>query len=162
MRLWQVDALPEVPTVAAEPYGLLLAGDWRAAADAWQALGCPYERAQALAHGDNQASLEALRLLDGLGARQAAQRVRRPLGAGIPQRPEVDDCRQSGRTDRPSAELLRLLAAGRAMPTPPPPVAAGSVLHGSELGFARREGVDADLPDMGPAGPPPAGRVFSG
>jgi hypothetical protein len=82
MRLWQVDALPEVPVVAAEPYRLLLAGGWRAAADAWQALGCPYERAQALAHGDHQAGLEALRLLDGLGAAQAVQRVRRQLGAG--------------------------------------------------------------------------------
>jgi hypothetical protein len=51
MRLWQVDALPEIPAVAAEPYRLLLADDWRAAADAWQALGCPYERAEALVYG---------------------------------------------------------------------------------------------------------------
>jgi class 3 adenylate cyclase/tetratricopeptide (TPR) repeat protein len=84
MRLWQVDALPELPAVAAEPYRLLLAGDWRAAADAWQALGCPYERAQVLAYGDNEAGLEALRLLVRLGASQAAQRVRRQLGAGHP------------------------------------------------------------------------------
>ncbi len=82
MRLWQAEALPEVPEVAAEPYRLLLADDWRAAADAWQALGCPYERAQALAHGDNEAGLEALRLLDDLGAGQAAQRLRRQLRAG--------------------------------------------------------------------------------
>ena len=75
---------PGSPAVAAEPYRLVLAGDWRAAADAWQALGCPYEQAQVLAHGDNEAVLEALRLLDGLGARQAAQRVRRQLGAEHP------------------------------------------------------------------------------
>jgi class 3 adenylate cyclase/tetratricopeptide (TPR) repeat protein len=81
MRLWQVDALPELPAVAAEPYRLLLAGDWRAAADAWQALGCSYERAQVLLYGDNEAGLEALRLLDRLGAGQAGQRVRRQLGA---------------------------------------------------------------------------------
>jgi hypothetical protein len=81
MRLWQVDALPELPAVAAEPYRLLLTGNWRGAADAWQALGCPYERAQALAHGDNEACLEALGLLDGLGGGQAAQRVRRQLAA---------------------------------------------------------------------------------
>ena len=36
----------------AEQYRLLLAGDWRAAADAWQALGCPYQQALALACGD--------------------------------------------------------------------------------------------------------------
>jgi tetratricopeptide (TPR) repeat protein len=60
-----------VPAVMAEPYRLLLAGDWRAAATAWQALGCPYQQALALACGDqDEALLEALALLDGLGARQ--------------------------------------------------------------------------------------------
>jgi tetratricopeptide (TPR) repeat protein len=80
--LWRAGVLSEVPAVAAEPYRLLMTGDWRAAADAWQALGCPYERAQALAHGDAEAGREALRLLDDLGASQAAQRVRRQLRAG--------------------------------------------------------------------------------
>jgi hypothetical protein len=62
---------------------LLLAGDWRAAAAAWQALGCPYDRALALAHGDDaEAGREALRLLEGLGASQSAERVRRQLRAG--------------------------------------------------------------------------------
>jgi len=79
--LWRAGARPEVPVVA-EPYRLLLAGDWRAAAAAWQALGCPYERALALAHGDAEAGREALRLLDGLGASQSAERVRRQLRAG--------------------------------------------------------------------------------
>jgi tetratricopeptide (TPR) repeat protein/type II secretory pathway predicted ATPase ExeA len=79
--LWRADALPEVPAVVAEPYRLLLAGDWQAAAGAWWALGCPYEQAQALAHGDDESCLQALRLLDGLGAGQAAQRLRRQLRA---------------------------------------------------------------------------------
>jgi tetratricopeptide (TPR) repeat protein len=73
--LWRAGALPEVPAAAAEPYRLLMTGDWRAAADAWQVLGCPYERALALAHGDAGARREALRLLDDLGASVAAQRV---------------------------------------------------------------------------------------
>jgi tetratricopeptide (TPR) repeat protein len=34
------------------PYALQMRGDWRAAADAWARIGCPYERAQALADGD--------------------------------------------------------------------------------------------------------------
>ena len=71
--------VPE-PAVMAEQYRLLLAGDWRGAADAWQALGCPYQQALALACGDqDEALLEALGLLDGLGARQTAQRLRRQL-----------------------------------------------------------------------------------
>jgi tetratricopeptide (TPR) repeat protein len=62
--------------VVAEPYRLLLAGDWRAAAAAWQALGCPYQQALALACGDrDEALLEASALLDGLGARQTAHRL---------------------------------------------------------------------------------------
>jgi class 3 adenylate cyclase/tetratricopeptide (TPR) repeat protein len=66
-----------VPAVAAEPHRLLLAGDWRGAADAWQTLGWPYERALALACGDqDEALLEALALLDDLDARQTAQRLR--------------------------------------------------------------------------------------
>ena len=48
---------------------------------AWRALGCAYERAQALAHGDGEAGRQALRLLDGLGASQAAHHLRRQLRA---------------------------------------------------------------------------------
>jgi hypothetical protein len=77
--LWRVGALAEIPVVAAEPYRLLAAGQWRAAASAWQAMGCPYEQAEALALGDEEASVRALRLLDGLGASQAARRLRHQL-----------------------------------------------------------------------------------
>jgi DNA-binding SARP family transcriptional activator/DNA-binding CsgD family transcriptional regulator len=117
MRLWQVDALPEVPAVAAEPYRLLLAGGWRAAADAWQALGCPYERAQALACGDqDEALLEALGLLDGLGARETAQRLRRQFrrrgNLHVSRGPARETAaNRAGLTDR-QAEVLGLLANG--------------------------------------------------
>jgi len=115
--LWRTGALPEVPAAAAEPYRLLLAGDWQAAASAWQALGCPYEQAQALAHGDTEACLQALRLLDGLGATQTAQRLRRQLRArgslGIPRGPiRATAADPAGLTGR-QLEVLRLLAAGQ-------------------------------------------------
>jgi len=115
--LWRAGALPEVPAVAAEPYRLLLAGDWQAAASAWQALGCPYEQAQALAHGDTEACLQALRLLDGLGATQTAQRLRRQLRArgslSIPRGPiRATAANPAGLTGR-QLEVLRLLAAGQ-------------------------------------------------
>ncbi|HYY80543.1 MAG TPA: AAA family ATPase [Actinomycetes bacterium] len=114
---WKAGAPPEVPAVAAEPYRLLLAGDWRAAAGAWEALGCPYEQAQALAHGDEQACLRALRLLDGLGAGQAAQRLRRQLRAAgalrVPRGPIRETAANpAGLTGR-QLEVLRLLAAGQ-------------------------------------------------
>ena len=115
--LWRAGALSEVPAVAAEPYRLLLAGDWQAAASAWRALCCPYEQAQALAHGDDEACLEALRLLDGLGASQAAQRLRRQLRARgslrIPRGPSrATAANPAGLTGR-QLEVLGLLAAGQ-------------------------------------------------
>jgi DNA-binding CsgD family transcriptional regulator len=115
--LWLVDALPEVPAVVAEPYRLLLAGDWRGGADAWQALGCPYQRALALACGDqDEALLEALTLLDGLGARQAALRLRRRLrhrgDLRVPRGPNrTTAANPAGLTGR-QVEVLQLLAEG--------------------------------------------------
>ena len=39
-------------TAAWSPHGLSIRGEWRAAADDWDRLGCPYERAEALSPGD--------------------------------------------------------------------------------------------------------------
>ena len=64
--LWRAGALPEIPAVAAEPYRLLLPVTGVRPLDGWQALGCAYEQAQALIHGDDEACLKALRLLDDL------------------------------------------------------------------------------------------------
>jgi DNA-binding CsgD family transcriptional regulator len=105
------------PAVMAEQYRLLLTGDWRAAADAWQALGCPYHQALALACGDqDEALLEALALLDGLGARQTAQRLRRQLRRRghlrVPRGPNrATAANPAGLTHR-QVEVLGLLAEG--------------------------------------------------
>jgi DNA-binding CsgD family transcriptional regulator len=114
--LWRAGALPEVPAVVAEPYRLLLAGDWRAAAGAWHALGCPYEQAQTLALGDEEACLQALGLLDDLGARLAALRLRRQLrrrgNLRVPRGPtRATAANPAGLTGR-QVEVLGLLAEG--------------------------------------------------
>ena len=115
--LRRAGALPQVPAVAAEPYRLLLAGDWQAAASTWQQLGCPYEQAQALAHGDDEACLQALGLLDSLGATQAAQRLRRQLRARgslrIPRGPSRATAANPARLTGRQLEVLGLLAAGQ-------------------------------------------------
>ena len=78
--LWRAGALDEaVPSGCAEPYALQIAGRWREAADAWQALGCPFERARALAEGDEGAQREALEVFEALGARPAAEALRQRL-----------------------------------------------------------------------------------
>jgi DNA-binding CsgD family transcriptional regulator/tetratricopeptide (TPR) repeat protein len=111
------DASPPVPAVMAAPHRLLLTGDWRGAADAWQALGWPYQRALALGCGDqDEALLEALALLDGLGARQTAQRLRRQLRRRghlrVPRGPtRATAANPAGLTSR-QVEVLGLLAEG--------------------------------------------------
>jgi DNA-binding NarL/FixJ family response regulator len=66
----------------AEPYARALAGDWRGAAAIWEALGFPYERAEALADADEEeARVEALATFDDLGAVRAASQLRRRLRA---------------------------------------------------------------------------------
>jgi DNA-binding CsgD family transcriptional regulator/tetratricopeptide (TPR) repeat protein len=115
--LWLVGALPRTPPVMAEPYRLLLAGDWRAAAAAWQERGFPYHRALALACGDHdEPLLEAVALLDGLGARQTAQRVRRELRRRghlrVPRGPtRATAANPAGLTSR-QVQVLGLLAEG--------------------------------------------------
>ena len=59
------------------PYALAAAGDWHASAEAWAAIGFPYERAEALAEaGDDDARHEALAVFEQLGAARAVARLR--------------------------------------------------------------------------------------
>jgi DNA-binding CsgD family transcriptional regulator len=122
--LTRVPAAPGVPPVpavmdraAALPYGLQAAGRWREAAEAWARAGCPYERAAALAESqDPDQMLTALGLLDELGARPLATRVRaglRELGVTRVPRGPVEETRgnPAGLTAR-QVEVLRLLAQG--------------------------------------------------
>jgi DNA-binding CsgD family transcriptional regulator/tetratricopeptide (TPR) repeat protein len=76
---WRAGTLHEVPENCAEPYALEITGRWREAAAAWRTLGCPFERARALADGDAAAQQEALAEFDALGARAVADALRRRL-----------------------------------------------------------------------------------
>jgi len=74
-----VDA-PDVTLPDADPAVALLAGDHEAAAEAWDALGMPYEAA--LAHfdsGTEEGLREALRRFEALGASAAGGATRRQL-----------------------------------------------------------------------------------
>src|SRR6516162_9104865 len=100
-----------------EPYASALRGDWRPAADAWLSQGDPYEHAIELAEsGQAEPTLEALTVLDGLGARPAVAIVRRRLRSlgvtRLPRRPQPGTLTNpAGLTDR-QLEILRLVAAG--------------------------------------------------
>lgn len=100
----------------AEPYRLMLAGEWRTAADAWAQIGSPYEQALALAEGPEESLRQALAILDRLGAGPLSAIVRRRMRErglrGIPRGPnEATRTNPSGLT-RKELEVLQLLAQG--------------------------------------------------
>jgi DNA-binding CsgD family transcriptional regulator len=83
---WRADGAMDAPCCDGQlvdgsprPFALQMRGDWRAAADAWRRIGCPYERAQAMADGDVPAMEQALEIFLALGAAPAADRVRQDL-----------------------------------------------------------------------------------
>jgi DNA-binding CsgD family transcriptional regulator/tetratricopeptide (TPR) repeat protein len=99
------------------PFLLELRGEHEAAAEAWRAVGCPYEAALALAFADDEAALRrSLGELQKLGARPAADRVSRVL-----RERGVRDVRQGPRRSTKSnpagltarqLEVLALVAEG--------------------------------------------------
>ena len=97
-----------------EPYASALAGDWRGAAAGYTD---PYERALELAEsGSVEPTLDALAVLEELGAEPAAAIVRRRLRdlgvVRMPRRPQTSTlANPAGLTDR-QVEILRLLGAG--------------------------------------------------
>lgn len=100
----------------ADPYALQLAGNWRAAADRWREIGCPYEEAMALAGGDEKAQREALIIFEDLGANPAAERLRQQLRAtgvrGIPRGPRATTKENPAGLTARQMEVLKLLTAG--------------------------------------------------
>jgi DNA-binding CsgD family transcriptional regulator len=102
---------------AAAPFAATLAGDHRTAAERWDAIGCPYEAAWALADVDEESALrESLQRLMRLGAGPLAARVRRRLHAlgarNVPTGPRATTATSpSGLTQR-ETEVLDLLRDG--------------------------------------------------
>jgi DNA-binding CsgD family transcriptional regulator/tetratricopeptide (TPR) repeat protein len=78
---WRAGLRDKLPAgLAAEPYALSFAGDWKRAAELWRKIGCPYEAALALADSDDETDVrQAHDQLQALGARPAAAIVARRL-----------------------------------------------------------------------------------
>lgn len=114
--LWRCGGVDTVPDSAAEPFRLMVRGEWHAASQAWERIGCPYEQALALMDGDTDGQLQALGILDRLGGRPLALRLRTQLRAGglvaVPRGP------RSATRDHPAgltarqAEIHQLLTQG--------------------------------------------------
>ena len=114
---WLAKAGQPAEAASDHPYALQAAGRWREAAELWQAAGCPYEHAAALAEspepGDLLASLE---ILDELGATPLATLVRgrlRALGTTrIPRGPRGETKGNPAGLTARQVDVLRLLDDG--------------------------------------------------
>jgi DNA-binding CsgD family transcriptional regulator/tetratricopeptide (TPR) repeat protein len=117
LGFWLTRAGQRVQPVGDHPYAVQAAGRWHEAAAAWEAAGCPYEQAAALADSqDPQHLLTALGILGDLGARPLAAKVRRRLRAlgvtRIPRGPAGETrVNPAGLTAR-QIDVLRLLGQG--------------------------------------------------
>lgn len=97
------------------PFQLELTGDWRAAAAAWNARGCPYDAAIAQLGGDIAAAETALATFRRLGARAAARRAQQrltTLRGPIPRGRAADTLSDPDGLTRRQREVLILIAAG--------------------------------------------------
>ena len=108
---------PVEPALVAAPYALMLSGDWRGAADAWHALGAPYEEGLALLDsGDAEAMQEAVRIFEKLGATATvarAQAIMRQHGvASIPRGRRAETRANRFGLTRREQEVLALIGEG--------------------------------------------------
>lgn len=115
--MWRSEATVPIPPGSETPYAMQMRGRWEEAAAAWEEIGCPYERAIALAEApDQEPLLQSLEILHTLGAVPAARLVRRRLQAmgvrGVPRGPRPETrADPAGLTPR-QREVLVLLGAG--------------------------------------------------
>lgn len=107
---------PKIARPAAEPFRLSLDGRHTEAAEAWDAIGCPFDAAMARLHsGDDALVRAALGTFDALGSKPAARlagNALRQMGARVPRGPNaVTRQNPAGLTGR-EIEVVALLAQG--------------------------------------------------
>ncbi|MDF2573617.1 MAG: LuxR family transcriptional regulator [Agromyces sp.] len=106
------------PPEGDHPFAVQARGEWRRAAELWRHAGAPYHEAAALAESPDDADLiDALAILDRIGAVPLARRIRSDLrdrGArNIPRGPSSPTrSNPAGLTGR-QVDVLRLVAEGR-------------------------------------------------
>lgn len=114
--IWRAGGAIEISEKIAAPYALQMSGNWRAAAEAWKQIGCPYEEAIALADGNETAQRAALATFERLGAVPAAERLRHALRStgvhGIPRGPRPSTKQNPAGLTTRQMEVLALMAQG--------------------------------------------------
>jgi DNA-binding CsgD family transcriptional regulator/tetratricopeptide (TPR) repeat protein len=116
MWLWLDGHIRSLPDQTPEPILMLAGGQWKESASWFGDRGAPYEQAVALSLGDTAAKLEALSILDQIGAWPLANKIRSELReAGTPGVPRgtIESTRANplGLTRR-QAEVFGLIREG--------------------------------------------------
>jgi DNA-binding CsgD family transcriptional regulator len=110
---WRAFGSPAIAPRGTTPYAQHMQGDPRGAAEAWAALGCPYERAIALLDlPDSEALSDALELVEELGATPLIQRVRRKARPGTTADSSGPTPSSNGDLTPRQHEILILLSEG--------------------------------------------------
>jgi DNA-binding CsgD family transcriptional regulator len=115
--MWRAQALESPTARMAPPYVLEINGDWRGAASAWQALGCPYEHALVLGwYGGEADQRQALESFAELGAVPAAEALRRHMRAqgvrSVPRGARVTTQQHPQGLTKREAQILQLMKEG--------------------------------------------------
>jgi DNA-binding CsgD family transcriptional regulator len=115
--LWRAGRFQETTQRIAAPWALQIAGDWQAAAAAWEAINCPYEQALALAECKIESAVrKALQIFDDLGAAPMAGITRRALRErgvrNIPRGSQERTRQNPHHLTRRQLQVLALLAEG--------------------------------------------------
>ena len=118
LSLWRAHQLPKSRASLPDAVERQIAGDWRAAANEWERLGSPVQRAMALTDADDAEGLrEALALLGRLGSEAGCALVRRRMRSlrirGIPRGDRASTRRNPARLTTRQLEILALVCEGR-------------------------------------------------
>ncbi len=115
--LARVGRLDRAPMPVATPFELTIRGEWRAAAESWDALGFPYEAAMARADSSDEADLRrAMAAFDRLGARpmltRVANRLREIGVTSVPRGARASTRANPGGLTARELEVLELVEEG--------------------------------------------------
>jgi DNA-binding CsgD family transcriptional regulator/tetratricopeptide (TPR) repeat protein len=114
--LWKAGALTSAPSDCEEAYAAQIEGRWSEAAELWQKMGCPFERALALAEGDEAAVCESFAILESLGATATLAALRERLRTagvrGVPRGPRTTTAANPAGLTKREMDVLLLLAKG--------------------------------------------------
>jgi DNA-binding CsgD family transcriptional regulator len=112
---WKLGLMDTIPEDCPDKFKWIADGHWQKAASLWEAQDAPYGQALALMCGDTEHQLEAIEILESLGATAVADRVRRQLleqGVRVPRgRSRSTREHAAGLTAR-QAEVLEHLSHG--------------------------------------------------